>query len=134
MLREPTAFIPHGYDIHLVFEKPQLSKAVSIFEAFQRFLNDKKIPFDRAIVFEEAVGPWPGPMWQILLPQSSSVYTDLGLSISWLMLNRDEFSVMIHPNSLSTGDSGGGYEDHSQNMLWMGPPLTLSLDIFTPPQ
>ncbi len=117
-----------GYDIHVVFESAQAPEACVLFDRFQAYLAVAEIAHDRPMVFSEPVGPWPTPMWQVLLPQSERVDRDLGLCISWLMLNRGPFSVMVHPNTVKSDGSSASYEDHSAHMLWLGPPLQLRLD------
>ena len=118
----------HGYDIHVVFEARQEPQACELFEQFRAHLVATEIPYDRDIVFSEPVGPWPTPMWQVLLPQSERVDHDLGICISWLMLNRGPFSVMVHPNTVKRDGSSASYEDHSAHMLWLGPSLDLRLE------
>jgi aromatic ring-cleaving dioxygenase len=41
--------------------------------------------------------------------------------VPWLMLNRGELNVLVHP---STGD---GVADHTRHALWLGTPLPLRL-------
>ena len=130
MIRNPDSSIENGYDIHVVFASEQSEKATDLFTAFMDFVLAKKIAQHRSKVFLKPVGPWPTPMWQVLLPQSERVHHDLGLCLGWLMLNRGEFSVMIHPNTRKENGFGGDYEDHHQNMLWLGPSMSLKLDIF----
>jgi aromatic ring-cleaving dioxygenase len=118
----------HGYDIHVVFEAQQEPQACELFDQFRAHLAVNEIPHDRDMVFSEPVGPWPTPMWQVLLPQSDRVDRDLGICISWLMLNRGPFSVMVHPNTVKSDGSSASYEDHSTHMLWLGPPQDLRLE------
>jgi DOPA 4,5-dioxygenase len=127
-LRTPVDWITGGFDIHLVFNTDEAAAAAERFEQFVTFLDHSAIPHTRAMIFDAPVGPWPTPMWQVLLPQASSAATDLGHCIRWLMLNRGPFSVMIHPNTTKQGLRGGSIEDHSENMLWLGPPLVLRLN------
>ena len=130
MIRNPDLSITNGYDVHVVFSKNQREKATLLSRNCIEFLQSKNIVYKHHKIFDAPVGPWPTPMWQFILPKSEHAYRDLGCCISWFMLNRGEFSVMIHPNSKEEGEMGGAYEDHSQNMFWMGPPLSLKMSIF----
>ena len=125
--RNPKSTITGGYDIHVVFESHQLLLATQMFHHFSGFVSDSGFPHLRARIFEEPVGPWLTPMWQLVLPQSDRMHEDLGRCISWLMLNRGPFSVMIHPNTQPQDGRGGSVEDHSENVLWLGAPLELNL-------
>jgi DOPA 4,5-dioxygenase len=43
--------------------------------------------------------------------------------VPWLMLNREELSILVHP---STDDS---VADHTQFALWLGTPLPLRIEV-----
>ena len=132
MIRNPFISITNGYDIHVVFSANQIEQANHLFIDFMTFISDNGIPHHRPKVFDKPVGPWTTPMWQVLLTQSNRVHHDLGTCIGWLMLNRRGFSVMIHPNTDLEHGLGGSYEDHSQNMLWLGQPMALKLGVLSP--
>lgn len=132
-IQNPDQLISQGFDVHLVFEEGQIDEARALFRAFMNFVNARGIPHDRALVFEKAVGPWPTPMWQLLLrPELSgaNLQAELGQCLSWLMINRGPFSVMIHPNTDESSPFGGGLKDHRDHCLWMGPAQSLKLKIF----
>ena len=129
-MRHPKNSIPKGYDIHVVFQDNQREEARLLFDSCIEFLINDDITFQNHKVFSSPVGPWPTPMWQFVLPSSPQVHHDLGLCISWFMLNRGELSVMIHPNSRKENELGGAYEDHVQNHLWLGQSMSLKIEIF----
>jgi aromatic ring-cleaving dioxygenase len=43
--------------------------------------------------------------------------------LPWLLLNRGELSVLVHPLT------GNDYDDHSRFALWLGTPLPLKLEV-----
>ena len=126
-----TPLIPTGFDIHVVFSTDQTERALTLYQNFLSFLTKHKISFHNQKVFHQPVGPWPLPMWQVILSTNPKIHEELGRCISWFMLNRDGFSVMIHPNTEQVENKGGAYEDHSQHHLWLGTPITLNMAIFT---
>jgi len=130
-MRSPNDSITGGYDVHLVFTKSQKKEAEHLFATCLSFLDEHGIKYQNHRVFSDPVGPWPTGMWQLELPSSSRVYHDLGMCISWLMLNREGFSVMIHPNTQKENEKGGALEDHGQNHLWLGKPVELKMSIFS---
>ena len=129
----PKEVIVDGYDVHVVFCSAREPEAAVFFNEFMDFVKDQCIVHDRAVIFTEPVGPWPGPMWQVLLRNTASfadLERDLGKCLAWLMINRGDFSVMVHPNTERHGPFGGAYRDHTDYSLWLGRPLELRLDIF----
>ena len=130
MIRDPDIYVTNGYDIHVTFTKEQREAALLLYDPFLNYLKKNRIEYRNHKIFDSPVGPWTTPMWQVILSQSKCVHQDLGKCISWFMLNRGELSVMVHPNTKEKNGLGGGYEDHSQNMLWLGEPRTLKLHIF----
>jgi aromatic ring-cleaving dioxygenase len=67
---------------------------------------------------DEPVGPHPQAMYQIAFAPDR-----LSAILPWLMLNRSELTILVHPE---TGDE---YADHSQHALWLGAVLPLRLDV-----
>ena len=119
-----------GYDVHAVFEPTARAAAVAVFERFCVVLDSAQIPHHRPLIFEEPVGPWPTPMWQVLLPQSDRVHADLQYCIGWLLERRGTLSVMIHPNTQRENGRGGMLDDHTVHACWLGPAIPLRLSAF----
>src|SRR3984885_16007633 len=46
--------------------------------------------------------------------------------VPWLMLNRENLDVLVHPLTESS------YDDHSKNALWLGTPVPMRLEILRP--
>ena len=67
---------------------------------------------------DEPVGPHPVSMYQVAFAGEEFA----GL-VPWLMLNREELNVLVHP---LTGDS---VADHTRFAVWLGTPLSLRLDV-----
>jgi len=67
---------------------------------------------------DQPVGPHPVAMYQIAFPVE-----EFPRLLPWLMLNRGQLSVLVHP---LTGDD---YEDHARYPLWLGAPLPLKLEV-----
>jgi aromatic ring-cleaving dioxygenase len=66
---------------------------------------------------DEPVGPHPKPMYQVaFLPNQ---FAEI---IPWLMLNREELDILVHP---TTGDD---VADHTKHSLWLGNKLELNID------
>lgn len=66
---------------------------------------------------DEPVGPHPSSMYQVAF-----AVAEFPRVVPWLMLNRGELSILVHPLT------GNDYDDHSRFALWLGAPLALRLE------
>ena len=64
----------------------------------------------------------PHPSWSCQLAFDRTQHTDL---LTWLALNRNNLTILIHPLT------GNDLKDHTNYALWMGEPQALNLNIFT---
>lgn len=67
---------------------------------------------------DEPVGPHPGAMYQVSFPASQ-----FSTFVPWLILNRNDLDVLLHPQ---TGDA---YDDHTKHAVWLGTPRPLKTDV-----
>jgi aromatic ring-cleaving dioxygenase len=70
---------------------------------------------------DEPVGPHPQSMYQVKFGRR-----EFARIVPWLMLNRADLPILIHPNT------GNAYEDHAVNAIWMGKPRRLRLACLMP--
>jgi aromatic ring-cleaving dioxygenase len=68
---------------------------------------------------DELVGPHPQSMFQIAFPAEM-----LAAFVPWLMLNRDDLVVLLHP------ETGNDLADHTTHAAWFGAVLPLRLESF----
>jgi DOPA 4,5-dioxygenase len=68
---------------------------------------------------DELVGPHPQSMFQIAFPAEI-----VGALVPWLMLNRDDLVVLLHP------ETGDDLADHTVHAAWFGAVLPLRLEAF----
>ncbi|MEE2999060.1 MAG: DOPA 4,5-dioxygenase family protein [Pseudomonadota bacterium] len=62
-------------------------------------------------------GPHPVSHFQVDFP--IELFNTL---VPFLALNRGDLHILLHPNT------GNGYEDHTQNVMWIGSSIPLSKD------
>ena len=67
---------------------------------------------------DEPVGPHPVAMYQVAF-----AVDDFPMLVPWLMLNRGELDILVHP---LTDDS---VADHTRFALWLGSRLPLRVDV-----
>lgn len=71
-------------------------------------------------IHDRNVGPHTQSMYQVAF--TTDVFSEL---VPWLMLNRRELSVLIHPNT------GRERDDHLLHAAWLGPGLALNADVLS---
>jgi aromatic ring-cleaving dioxygenase len=102
------------YHAHVYFDESTLEQAKALCaEAGKRFSATVGRMHQRPI--------GPHPSWSCQLAFDRSNHTDL---LTWLALNRNNLTVLIHP--LTDND----LKDHTDYAAWMGVPQELSLNVF----
>ena len=66
---------------------------------------------------DEPRGPHPVPQFNVIFELSQ--FHNI---VPWLMLNHEDFNVLVHPLTESN------YDDHTRYALWLGTPLPLRLE------
>jgi aromatic ring-cleaving dioxygenase len=103
-----------GYHAHLYYD-PQTRPIAGRLRA----LIDDRFPRARIGSWhDEPVGPHPVAMYQVAFAAE-----DFRLIVPWLMLNRENLNVLVHP---LTDDS---VADHTRFALWLGSPLPLRIEM-----
>lgn len=125
----PKDHVTGGYDVHAYFNMEDQEHAYQVYEDFLAFLNEKQIAIASSgfylKIFERS--PHPKPMWEVDFKQQDHLFEKMGLAITWLMLNRERLSVLVHPNTdKRTRESK--IRDHTIYTLWMGPSVDLNVD------
>ncbi|WP_191601115.1 DOPA 4,5-dioxygenase family protein [Marinomonas algicola] len=106
-----------AYHAHLYFnDATSMGAAMKIAEAAL-----ETFPIKVGRFHQRPVGPHP--LWSCQLSFAAETFGDF---IPWLMLNRGDIDVFLHP---LTGDD---YVDHTQGASWLGQSYPLDLTGFTP--
>jgi aromatic ring-cleaving dioxygenase len=106
-----------GYDVHIYLEKGKESekKADALVQKMLALFPDAI----NAVHHNGAIGPHLSLNYGVDIKPES-----FGKIVSWLMMNHDGLSVLVHPR---TGDELG---DHEDRPLWIGKTLPLNPDYF----
>lgn len=105
----------YGYHAHVYFDAHSLAQARALCEAAaQRFA------LKMGRVHEKLVGPHSS--WSCQLAFRAELFADV---LPWLLLNRGELVVFIHPIT------GNELLDHRDRAMWMGAVLPLDLSVLT---
>lgn len=103
-----------SYHVHVYFDADSRDRAQRLRE---RVLERFDVEMGRW--HEKEVGPHP--RWSYQIAFGADLFAAL---VPWLMLNRDDLVLLLHPN---TED---GLADHSDFAVWMGGMPELKLDMF----
>jgi aromatic ring-cleaving dioxygenase len=101
-----------GYHAHVYYDAATRPAAEKLAEA----IGDQfRVRFGG--FFDKPVGPHPVGNLQIIF--TTGEFADF---VPWLMLNRGDLDILIHP---LTEDS---HHDHGRHALWLGTPVALKLE------
>ena len=103
------------YHAHVYFDESTIEQAKALCEA-----AGKQYLVTVGRMNHRAIGPHPS--WSCQLAFDRSNHTDL---LTWLALNRNGLTILIHPLS------GNDLKDHTDYASWMGEPQKLNLNVFT---
>ena len=105
----------NGYHVHLYYDGKSKQYAGHIRrEMERRFKGKVEIGRWRDLAPQ---GPHPVSHFQVSFPTKM-----FGLVVPFLALNRGDLKILLHPNT------GNGYEDHTRNVMWIGPSIPLNQD------
>jgi DOPA 4,5-dioxygenase len=102
-----------GYHAHVYFEEATVEQAKALCEEAGKLFH---VTVGR--MHHKKVGPHPS--WSCQLAFDRREYADL---LSWLALNRNGLTILIHPLT------GNDLKDHTDYASWMGEPQALKLDV-----
>ena len=102
-----------GYHAHIYYPDPASRERAAVIREELDQLFEVRLGRWR----DQPVGPHPVAMYQVAFApdQFPSV-------VPWLMLNRADLTVLVHPE---TGDQ---VADHTGNALWLGQVLALDIE------
>ncbi|AFZ38236.1 Dopa 45-dioxygenase (plasmid) [Stanieria cyanosphaera PCC 7437] len=102
-----------GYHAHVYFDEATVEQAKALCEEAGKLFG---VTVGR--MHHRAIGPHP--CWSCQLAFNHEQHTDL---LTWLALNRNGLTVLIHPLS------GNDLKDHTDYASWMGEPQALKLSV-----
>ena len=102
-----------GYHAHIYYPDPASRERAAVVREAVDSHFDVRLGRWR----DQPVGPHPVPMYQVAFAPDQFPKV-----VPWLMLNRAELTVLVHPE---TGDQ---IADHTINALWLGQVLELDIE------
>jgi len=101
-----------GYHAHVYFDATTRPAAERLRDALAG-----KFAVEAGAFADEPRGPHPVPQFNMIfeIPEFQHI-------VPWLMLNRGDLDVLVHPLTDSN------YDDHTQYALWLGTPVPLKLE------
>jgi aromatic ring-cleaving dioxygenase len=102
-----------SYHAHIYFRSPEERERALL---VRQWISERFV-VQLGTIHDRPIGPHAVPMYQVAF--TPNVFAEL---TPWLMLNRLELSVLIHPNT------GRARDDHRVHALWLGERLALDAD------
>ncbi len=102
-----------GYHAHIYFDESTILTARLLCERSQQRFNH----IDVGRMHRKPIGPHP--CWSCQLAFKRDRFADI---FSWLTLNRNGLTILIHPLT------GNDLKDHTDYAAWMGSPAILNLN------
>ena len=102
-----------SFHVHLYYDGLNKTHAANLRRELDRRFSDRIIIGrwrDKA-----PQGPHPVSHFQVDFPVEL-----FSVLVPFLALNRGDLRILLHPNT------GNGYEDHTRNVMWIGPSIPLS--------
>lgn len=101
-----------GYHAHVYFDDAARATAARVRKALgENFTVELGRWHDRPI------GPHPRAMYQVAFPPE-----EFARIVPWLMLNRGDLTVLVHP------ETGDAVADHGIHALWLGEVLPIRFE------
>ena len=101
-----------GYHAHVYYDAESRPRAVRLRDTVATELG-----VEVRELSDEPRGPHPVPQFRF-----SFTTAQFERVVPWLMLNRQNLDVLVHPLTANS------YDDHSRYAIWLGKPLALRLN------
>ena len=101
-----------GYHAHVYFDVATRATAERL-----RDTISAQFTVEAGAFADEPRGPHPVPQFNVIFEEP-----EFARLVPWLMLNREDLSVLVHPLS------GDNYDDHTRYAMWLGTPVPLRLE------
>ena len=105
-----------GYHAHVYYDPTTRSTAEHLRDAIISQFAVRPGAFS-----DEPIGPHPISQFSVIFETG-----EFQKIVPWLMLNREDLDVLVHPLTESS------YDDHRKNAMWLGTPVPMRLEILRP--
>lgn len=102
-----------NYHVHLYYDGQTKQHASNLRREMDRRFG-KNIEIGR---WRDKAPQGPHPVSHFQVSFGTEVFTEI---VTFLALNRGDLSILLHPNT------GNGYQDHTANVMWIGPSIPLA--------
>jgi len=129
---DPYKALVKGFHIHVDFIPAHQRRAMAVHNSFLQFLKEHSLKFtSHSIYSANSNGPHLLSGWEVKFETADpKVMKVIGRAISWLMLNRDNLPVFIHPVTWQEGDVQAEIKAHKEYGMYMGNITPLDLTFF----
>lgn len=129
----PRKVLVNGFHIHVDFTPEQKEKALAVYALFLKYLEANNLVPTSTTTYEAGKnGPHILAGWEVKFETANpDVMKVVGKAIGWLMLNRMDLPVFIHPVTWKEGDVEAEVKAHQDFGMSLGKQPPLDLGFFT---
>lgn len=102
-----------SYHVHLYYDGTSKQHAANLRRELKKRFG-KQVNIGR---WRDKAPQGPHPVSHFQVDFSTELFNIL---VPFLALNRGDLNILLHPNT------GNGFEDHTRNVMWIGPSIPLS--------
>jgi DOPA 4,5-dioxygenase len=102
-----------SYHVHLYYDGTSKQHAANLRRELKKRFG-KQVNIGR---WRDKAPQGPHPVSHFQVDFSIELFNIL---VPFLALNRGDLNILLHPNT------GNGFEDHTRNVMWIGPSIPLS--------
>lgn len=130
--KDPFKKIIQGFHIHMDIPEAHISKANHIFDELMCYLLEHEIrPTSTRLYGPRENGPHINGGWEIKFERrDESPFEHIGIVVGWLMVNRGDLPVFMHPVTWEEGDSEEEIKAHQKYSFFLGNETDLDLSFF----
>ena len=130
---DPFVEIKNGFHIHMDYTLEEETTAKEVFERFVAYLKQESItPTSADFYAPKENGPHIQGGWEVKFETADpKVFTHIGIAMAWLMVNRQNLPVFLHPVTWEEGDHESEYHAHDAYAMFIGDLPPLDLTFFT---
>lgn len=131
---DPHSEILNGFHIHVDVLPEQMELALAVFNEMVAYFNRIGIPPTSTRIYEPGEnGPHIRGGWEIKFERPDAiVLEDIGIAVGWLMCNRHNLPIFVHPVSWHEGDYSKEIYAHDKQRMFMEEMVPLDLNFFLP--
>lgn len=130
---DPNTVINSCFHIHLDYQQKNKTLALMVFDKFLEYLSVEKLqPTSTRLYEPRENGPHIQGGWEVKFETKNELILEkIGVAVGWLMCNRQDLAVFMHPVTWQGKDHSEELKSHKEYAFFLGTLPELDLTFFT---